>query len=263
VDVWQLPAPSQVPAEVTIPLTQLAATQIVPWLAGMQMCWFGSQCPRWQTDPLWQLAQPPPQLLSDSPVQMPPQQTPLWQSEPCWHIWPFAHRGQTGPPQSLSVSCPFLKPSVHDAGVLQRLFSQVPVGGQAVRQSPQWSWLVVRSVSQPSLGSLLQSPKFWLQMKPQTPPEQVAVALAGVGQLPGLTQPTQLPLPSQTPLAQLAPAAVGAQVPEAQVWQPPAVAPAQAPSQQMPLTQWPEVQAESTVQGWPLAAPTQTPLAQV
>src|SRR5436190_6931258 len=41
---------------------------------------------------------------------------PLWQSPPKRHTFPSAHRGQIMPPQSMSLSSPFLSPSLHNGG---------------------------------------------------------------------------------------------------------------------------------------------------
>ena len=41
-----------------------------------------------------------------------PEHTPLWQSEPALHVLPAAHLPQLAPPQSTSVSVPFLTKSV-------------------------------------------------------------------------------------------------------------------------------------------------------
>jgi predicted component of type VI protein secretion system len=52
-------------------------------------------------------------------------QTPEKQSEACRHVLPVAHVEQAGPPQSVSVSFPFLTPSVQVATV-QMLPTQFP-----------------------------------------------------------------------------------------------------------------------------------------
>ena len=52
-------------------------------------------------------------------------QTPETQSEACRHAWFVAHAEQVGPPQSTSVSLPFLMPS-KQVGAVQTLPTQFP-----------------------------------------------------------------------------------------------------------------------------------------
>ena len=98
---------------------------------------------------------------------IPPEQTPLWQSNPCRHIWPLAHGGQTGPPQSTSVSLPFLTPSEH-VGAWHAPPLQTPLE-QTLPQLPQF------------LGSVLVLTQVPLQLvcpagqtTIQTPLEQIS-----------------------------------------------------------------------------------------
>jgi hypothetical protein len=56
------------------------------------------------------------------------------------------------------------------------------MSAQARPQLPQFAGLTRRSVSQPLVGSLSQSPKFAAQVRPQRPAAQRAVALGPVGQ---------------------------------------------------------------------------------
>jgi hypothetical protein len=69
--------------------------------------------------------------------QVPLVQIPLRQSEFARHCLPLAHFGQTGPPQSTSVSWPFLIPSVQVAGAVQTPLTQVLPDGQTLPQAPQ------------------------------------------------------------------------------------------------------------------------------
>jgi hypothetical protein len=54
-------------------------------------------------------------VLAEHSRQTPPTQWPLVQSVPATHALPFAQAGHCGPPQSTSVSPPFLCPSEHVA----------------------------------------------------------------------------------------------------------------------------------------------------
>lgn len=84
---------------------QLRGSRVRSAHTPLQFC-----CPDAQQTPLEQL--PEQQLLdplqpivpSGKQEHVPELQTPLWQSDPCRHILPLAHGGQTGPPQSTSVS---------------------------------------------------------------------------------------------------------------------------------------------------------------
>jgi hypothetical protein len=64
-------------------------------------------------------------LVQVAPTQM-PLQKPVVQSRGAAHFLPSAHFGHTAPPQSTSVSVPFVTTSVH-AGTLQVPFSQTPL----------------------------------------------------------------------------------------------------------------------------------------
>jgi hypothetical protein len=69
-------------------------------------------------DPVWQLplvAQALPCASSAGATQMPELQVPVWQSLPARHCLPWAQTLQV-PPQSTSVSVPFLNPSLQVAG---------------------------------------------------------------------------------------------------------------------------------------------------
>jgi hypothetical protein len=73
--------------------------------------------PGWQTLPA---QQPLAQLIAlQAAWQTPFRQMPLRQSRFTKQVWPFAQGGQTGPPQSTSVSLPFLMPSLQVTVVAQ------------------------------------------------------------------------------------------------------------------------------------------------
>jgi hypothetical protein len=55
----------------------------------------------------------PSEQLDDWHLSGEPEQTPLWQSPATAHVAPAAHLPQEAPPQSMSVSTPFLTPSAH------------------------------------------------------------------------------------------------------------------------------------------------------
>src|SRR5450432_2099510 len=78
-----------------------------------------------------------------------------WQSVLKPHMFPVAQREQA-PPQSVSVSLPFLTPSAHE-GALHTLLLHVPL--QTFRQAPQFCQSVVMLVSHPLEGFLSQSAK--------------------------------------------------------------------------------------------------------
>jgi hypothetical protein len=131
--VHSLPSSGRFASSMATPHTPLAQTALwqEPIAAGGQLV----SALHWRQTPLrqWPLAQSPPpahglpiahggqlccapQTSAEHPgggaTQAPPAQTPLTQSVAVAHDLPFAHCGQLGPPQSTSVSLPFLTPSV-------------------------------------------------------------------------------------------------------------------------------------------------------
>jgi len=116
-------------------------------------------------------------LTSVRKVQRPDApQVPLAQSLPTVQLWQSAQLAQL-PPQSTSVSVPLRTRSSQRAG-WQAPPVQTPVA-QVPPQRPQWATLVERSTSQPLAAFPSQSPKPGLQVKPQVPLPQVALAWAG------------------------------------------------------------------------------------
>src|SRR6476659_8544236 len=100
---------------------------------------------------------------------MPSMQLPLTQSVPAMQVLPLTHLGQVGPPQSMSVSLPFLTVSVQVGG-WHTPPAHTPLG-QATLHPPQLAGLVTVEVSHP-LVSLLpsQSAKPASQVPPQVVP---------------------------------------------------------------------------------------------
>jgi hypothetical protein len=105
----------------------------------------------------------------------------LWQSVSTKQPLPLAHDGQTGPPQSTSVSWPFFTPSLQ---VVWRHCppSQVLPAPQTLPHWPQLLGSVLRLVSQPSPEAPLQLPKPLAQVSPHWPLLQTGVALGALGQ---------------------------------------------------------------------------------
>jgi hypothetical protein len=142
-----------------------------------------------------------------------PEQTPLEQSAAALHFLVSAHLAQE-PPQLMSVSSPFCKPSLQDAD-WQKLFVHTPAwqsaemphalpGAHLAGQVPPQS----TSVSLPFLTTSLQSgAAHWSSV--QTPLTQSAGALqlsssSHFGQAPPPPQSTSVSLPFWTPSGQAA-----------------------------------------------------------
>ena len=105
----------------------------------------------------------------------PAEQTPLWQSEPAVQDLPVAQGAQLGPPQSTSVSAPFLTASLQ-AGAVQIPAEQILLwqSEKAVHALPpahgaQLGPPQSTSVSVPFLTASLQAGAV------QTPPEQTSL----------------------------------------------------------------------------------------
>lgn len=121
---------------------------------------------------------------------IPPAHTLLWQSAPVRHLFKSPHRGHWGsgtftPPQSWSVSLPFLTPSLQLGGW------QVPyvVGQFAPLHTPL--------TQSPEEQQFLPSP----QVAPQLPPQSLSVSSPSFTMLAQVFTETQIP-PGQLPLAQ-------------------------------------------------------------
>ena len=179
-------------------------------------------------------------------------QLPLRQSPTLLQVCPAAHLGQTGPPQSVSVSPPFLMPStqVGLAGT-QTLAAQAPLlqSEPTLQIHPFWHLPQAfppqsTSVSVPFFTLSLQGALgtmqvlFWHWAKPPTSTQSVAAVqalpMAHLGQL-APPQSTSLSLPFLSPSLQVA--ATTAHTPPTQ----PALRQSVLPLQVLPLAHLPQV----------------------
>jgi hypothetical protein len=111
----------------------------------------------------------------------------LTQSLLIWHPLPVAHGAQTGPPQSTSVSCPSLTPSLQV--LLHRPAVQKSPAMHVFPQVPQFLGSVLRLVSQPFEALPSQLPNPALHVIVHWPLEQAGVPFVPLQAIP---QPPQL-----------------------------------------------------------------------